>query len=128
MTFDEYFLKLADVVAEKSSCTRRHYGSVLVRDNRIISTGYNGTPTGWANCNEGGCKRCNSDAKPGEGYDYCVCVHSETNAVLAAARFGVAVDKSTLYTQDLPCDMCIKELVACGISKVVYHGGSQWIN
>lgn len=128
LNYTDYFLKLADVVSERSSCCKSHYGAVIVKQHRILSTGYNGTPAGWVNCDEGGCIRCNGDAPHGEQYEYCSCVHAETNAVLAAARFGVELDGSTLYTQEFPCDLCVKELVQCGIINVVYRGGTRWIN
>ena len=81
---------LAVATRERANCLRRHVGAVLVADQRIIATGYNGTPTGFPNCDEGGCHRCAhpDDYAAGRGYDVCICVHAEQNAVLQAAKLG----------------------------------------
>ncbi len=117
---DEYFMGIALAVRARANCTGRRVGAVVVRDNRILSTGYNGTPSKMRNCEEGGCERC---AKPaayasGEGYDLCICVHAEQNALLAAARFGVAIEGCTLYTTLQPCFGCLKELLQASVSGV----------
>jgi len=121
---------VALAVRRGARCLGQRVGAVLVRDDRIISTGYNGTPTGMKNCDEGGCRRCASRAASdqdaavgfasGEGYDVCVCVHAEQNALLSAARFGNAVEGSTLYTTTQPCYGCFKEAVQAGIRRIVY--------
>ena len=88
---------LAVATRERADCLRRHVGAILVSDQRIIATGYNGTPTGFPNCDEGGCHRCAhpEDYEAGRGYDVCICVHAEQNAVLQAARLGYSVQGST---------------------------------
>lgn len=84
--WDQYFMQLADLAAQRSNCMKRAVGCVLVREKRVISTGYNGTPRGMNNCKDGGCKRCNTAIKAGVGLDTCLCLHAEENALLEAGR------------------------------------------
>jgi dCMP deaminase len=123
-TWDEYFIKIAKLVASRSNCSSRHVGAVIVKEKMIVSTGYNGTPRGIKNCDEGGCKRCedkkNGIIKSGERLDECVCVHAEENAILQAAYHGVHVNGSTLYTSLCPCRFCTKHIINAGIKKVYY--------
>jgi len=91
-----------------------------VVDNTIISAGYNGTPMGVRNCSDGGCPRCGSNAAPGEGYDTCICVHAEQNAIVLAARHGNSTKGGTLYTTLRPCFGCAKEAIQAGIGAMVY--------
>jgi dCMP deaminase len=97
-------------------------GGIIVRDRRILSTGYNGTPTAMRNCEDGGCHRCaHPEAYPsGEAYDLCICVHAEQNALLAAARFGVSVEGCTMYTTLQPCFGCLKEILQASVREVCY--------
>lgn len=112
---DAYFMGIALAVRKRAVCLGRHVGAVLVRDGRIISTGYNGTPDGMAHCDdrEHGCVRCKDQKRyrRGEGYDVCICVHAEQNALLAAARFGNVVESATMYSTVRPCVGCTKEAV-----------------
>ena len=85
-SWDAYFMQLASLAAQRSNCMKRRVGAVLVREKRVISTGYNGTPRGLANCNEGGCRRCNSGDGSGIGLNVCLCLHAEENALLEAGR------------------------------------------
>lgn len=119
---DEYFMRIAMTVRSRANCTGRRVGAIIVRDRRILSTGYNGTPTAMTNCEDGGCQRCAqpSDYPSGEGYDVCICVHAEQNALLAAARFGVAVEGCTIYTTLQPCFGCLKELIQASVTEVCY--------
>lgn len=120
---DTYYMGIAFAVREKANCTGNRVGAVIVRDNRVISTGYNGVPEGMTNCLDGGCLRCqNPDGRfpSGTGYDLCICVHAEQNAILSAARFGIAVANSTLYTTMQPCFGCAKEIAQAKISEVVF--------
>ena len=117
--WDAYYLGIARAVAARASCSRRQVGAVIVVDNAIIATGYNGTPMGVRNCDEGGCPRCASDAPVGAGYDACICVHAEQNAILMAARHGNATHGGTLYTTLRPCFGCAKEAIQAGIRRVV---------
>jgi dCMP deaminase len=121
-SWDEYFLQVAKVVASRSNCVKRHVGAVIQRDRRIVSTGYNGTPRGTRNCNEGGCPRCNSFAESGTRLDECLCSHGEENAITQAAYHGVSVRGATLYTTFFPCLFCTKLIINAGIGEVVYDG------
>ncbi len=122
--WEEYFIKIAKLIATRSSCSSRQVGAVIVKDKMIISTGYNGTPRGIKNCDEGGCQRCEDKKKgkisSGERLDECVCVHAEENALLQAAYNGVSVKGGTLYTSLCPCRFCTKHIINAGIKKVYY--------
>ena len=120
-SWDEYFMNIAHVTSSRSNCKRRHVGAVIVKNNRIVSTGYNGTPRGITNCFEGGCPRCNSNAATGERLDECYCCHAEENAIVQAAYHGVSVRDSTMYTTSSPCLLCTKMIINAGIKEVVYH-------
>jgi dCMP deaminase len=119
---DAYFMGIALAVRSRADCTGNRVGAVVVKDRRIVSTGYNGTPAGMPNCSEGGCHRCAHRAEyaSGTGYDLCICVHAEQNALLAAARFGIAVEGATLYTTMRPCFGCTKELLQARVLTVFY--------
>ena len=121
-TPDAYFMGIALAVRSRASCTGRRVGAVIVRDSRILSTGYNGTPSAMTNCEDGGCHRCAHPEQyaSGEGYDLCICVHAEQNALLAAARFGVPVAGCTIYTTLQPCFGCLKELIQADVREVCY--------
>lgn len=88
-SWDTYFMHLSDLAARRSNCMKRRVGCILVKDSRIVATGYNGTPRGLRNCNEGGCARCNGNAPCGMGLDRCLCMHAEENALLEAGRSRV---------------------------------------
>ncbi|MCB1214204.1 MAG: AAA family ATPase [Deltaproteobacteria bacterium] len=120
-SWDEYFLNIARVVALRSNCMKRKVAAVIVRDKRIISTGYNGTPRGVTNCNEGGCPRCNAFVKSGENLGECYCSHAEENAIVQAAYHGVSLKDSTIYTTFSPCLICTKMILNSGIKEVVYN-------
>lgn len=119
--WDEYFMEIARVVALRSNCSRRHVAAVIVKDKRIISTGYNGTPRGIRNCDEGGCPRCASHAPSGTNLTECLCSHGEENAIVQAAYHGICVKDSTLYTTYSPCLLCAKMIINAGIREVVYR-------
>ncbi|MEM3030632.1 MAG: deaminase [Candidatus Micrarchaeia archaeon] len=120
-SWDAYFMNIAKVVASRSNCIKRHVASVIVKDKRIISTGYNGTPRGLKNCNEGGCPRCNAFADAGSRLEECLCSHGEENAIVQAAYHGISVKGATLYTTYSPCLLCAKMVINAGISEVVYN-------
>ena len=115
-------MAIAFAVRARANCRGQRVGALMVRDRHIIATGYNGTPTNMVNCDEGGCYRCaNREAFPsGAGYDLCICVHAEQNAILAAARFGIATAGAVMYTSTRPCFGCTKELLQCGVEAVRY--------
>ena len=96
-SWDEYFMEIANVVAKRSNCSRRHVAAVIVKDRHILSSGYNGTPHGTKNCFEGGCPRCSGKVASGTHLDECLCVHAEQNAICQAAFHGAAVKGSTIY-------------------------------
>lgn len=118
--WDEYFLDIASVVASRSNCIKRKVAAVITLDRRIISTGYNGTPRGVRNCNEGGCPRCRRFVPGGTALEECLCSHAEENAITQAAYHGVSVKGGTLYTTFSPCLLCTKMVINAGISEVVY--------
>lgn len=118
--WDEYFMGIAKVVASRSNCIKRKVAAVVVKDKRIISTGYNGTPRGVKNCMEGGCPRCNSFSAQGTQLDECLCSHAEENAITHAAYHGVSIKDSTIYSTFSPCLMCTKMIINSGIKEVVY--------
>jgi len=121
-SWEEYYMGIAVAVREKANCLKRRVGAVIVLNNRIIATGYNGTPEGIRNCLEGGCRRCAhpEQFQPGTGYDLCICVHAEQNALLSAARFGIAVEGADMYSTMRPCFGCTKELLQAKINTVYY--------
>ena len=119
--WDEYFMSIAKVVSTRSSCMKRHIGAIIVRDKRIVSTGYNGTPRGIKNCDEGGCPRCNNFAGTGTKLDECICSHGEENAIVQASYHGISIKGSTIYTTFSPCWWCTKMIINSGIVEVVYN-------
>ena len=118
--WDEYFMRIASIVALRSNCMKRQVAALIVKDRRIISTGYNGTPRGVKNCNEGGCPRCNSLAPSGTALEECFCSHGEENAIVQAAYHGISLKDSTLYSTYAPCLICTKMIINAGIKEVVY--------
>lgn len=118
-----YFMGIAMAVRARADCTGQKVGAAIVLNDHIVATGYNGTPAGMRNCSEGGCHRCaNRDKKyaSGSAYDVCICVHAEQNAILSAARFGIATEGAVLYTTTQPCFGCMKELLQARIKAVYY--------
>jgi dCMP deaminase len=115
----------AEIAKLRSNCLSRHIGAVIVKDNRQIATGYNGTPAGIKNCFDGGCPRCtarmNGEIKPGESLDRCLCTHAEANAIMQCALFGNAGSTrgATLYTTLAPCIECSKMAISVGITRIV---------
>jgi dCMP deaminase len=120
-SWDEYFMNIAKVVAMRGNCMKRKVAAIIVKDRRVISTGYNGTPRGAKNCNEGGCPRCNSMAQSGTALDECLCCHGEENAITQAAYHGTSLKGATLYTTFAPCLLCTKMIINSGIVEVVYN-------
>ncbi|EGW32627.1 deoxycytidylate deaminase [Spathaspora passalidarum NRRL Y-27907] len=118
-TWDSYFMRLADLAALRSNCMKRRVGCVIVRDYRVIATGYNGTPRHLTNCNEGGCPRCNKGHGSGASLSTCLCLHAEENALLEAGRDRIRGD-SVLYCNTCPCLTCSIKIVQSGIKEVVY--------
>jgi dCMP deaminase len=119
--WDEYFMSIARVVASRSNCIKRKVAAIIVKDRRVISTGYNGTPKGARNCNEGGCPRCSSMAPSGTGLEECLCCHGEENAITQAAYHGTSLKGASLYTTFAPCLLCTKMIINSGIREVIYN-------
>jgi dCMP deaminase len=123
--WDIYFMLQAEVAKLRSNCLTRHIGAIIVKDNRQIATGYNGTPSGIKNCFEGGCQRCfariKGKVKSGEHLDRCLCTHAEANAIMQCALFGNAgsTKGATLYSTFAPCLECSKMAISVGITRIV---------
>ena len=118
--WDTYFMDIAHVVKRRSNCSRRQVAAVVVKDRRIISTGYNGTPRGVTNCCEGGCARCASDVPSGEGLGECICSHAEENSITQAAYHGIRLKGATIYVTLSPCLTCSKMIINSGITEVIF--------
>jgi len=119
---DEYFLKIASVVAERSTCRRHHVGAVAVRDKHILATGYNGAPSGFKDCLELGCLRDELGIPTGERHEICRGIHAEQNAIIQATLHGVSLEGSTIYATHTPCILCAKMLVNAKIKRFVSFG------
>ena len=120
--WDSYFLEIAQTVAKRATCLRRQVGAVIVRDKQILSTGYNGAPTGIAHCDKPGCLRERLKVPSGERHELCRGIHAEQNAIIQAAVHGVSIDGSTMYCTNEPCSVCSKMIINAGIRKVVVKG------
>ena len=119
---DEYFLKIASVVAERSTCRRHHVGAVAVRDKHILATGYNGAPSGFKDCLELGCLRDELGIPSGERQEVCRGIHAEQNVIIQATLHGVSLEGSTIYATHTPCVLCAKMLVNAKIQRFVSFG------
>jgi len=115
-------MQLASLAAQRSNCMKRRVGCVLVREKRVISTGYNGTPRGLKNCGDGGCARCNEGNSSGVGLGTCLCLHAEENALLEAGRERIR-EGAILYCDTCPCLTCSIKICQVGIMEVVYSQG-----
>ena len=120
---DEYFLKIASVVAERSTCHRHHVGAVAVKDKHILSTGYNGAASGLKDCLELGCLRDELNIPSGERHEICRGIHAEQNAIIQASLNGVSLEGSTIYCTHTPCILCAKMLANARIKRFVSFGG-----
>jgi dCMP deaminase len=120
-SWDEYFMNIAKVVASRSNCMKRKVAAIIVKDKRVISTGYNGTPRGTRNCNEGGCPRCNNLATSGTALEECLCSHGEENAIVQASYHGVSLKDAIIYSTFAPCLQCSKMIINSGIREVIYN-------
>jgi len=118
-SWDEYFLSITKEVAKRSTCLRRQVGAILVMDKHILTTGYNGAPSGLQHCLDIGCLREQLKVPPGERHELCRGLHAEMNALLQASRYGIKISGATLYTTTYPCSLCAKMLVTAGIQRIV---------
>lgn len=117
--WDEYFLRLAELAATRSTCLRRQVGAVLVSGRRVLATGYNGAPRGLPHCLEVGCLREKLQIPSGQRHEICRAIHAEQNAILQAAQYGVAVKAATLYCTNQPCAICAKLILNLDVSRLV---------
>lgn len=122
-TWDEYFMEIARLVANRSTCLRRQVGAVMVKDKNILATGYNGTPSGISHCSEVGCLRQQLNVPSGERHELCRGLHAEQNAIIQAAKHGVNIDGATLYCTHSPCIICTKMLINSGVKRIVCTDG-----
>jgi dCMP deaminase len=122
-SWDEYFMQITDLVATRSTCLRRKVGAILVRDRQILSTGYNGAPSGLAHCLEIGCLRELENVPSGERHEMCRAIHAEQNAIIQAARHGVSIEGAIVYTTHQPCVICTKMLINASVKKIYYREG-----
>lgn len=119
----EYFMGICDLVATRSTCIRRKVGAVLVKEKRILCTGYNGAPSNIAHCSQTGCLRAQLNVPSGEKHELCRGVHAEQNAIIQAAYHGVQVNGASLYCTNQPCSICAKMIINAGIKKIYYKDG-----
>lgn len=116
-------MEITRLVVSRSTCLRRQVGAVIVKDKKILATGYNGAPSGLAHCLDAGCLRETLHIPSGERHELCRGLHAEQNAIIQAAYHGISINDATLYCTNLPCIICTKMLINAGISRVVYEGG-----
>lgn len=122
-SWDEYFMEIAEIVKTRSTCLRRQVGAVIVKDNRIITTGYNGAPSGLMHCTElGFCERERLQIPSGQRHELCRALHAEQNAIIQAAKVGVSTEGATIYITLQPCVICAKMLINAGITRIVHRG------
>lgn len=117
--WDDYFMQMAVLVSKRSNCMKSAIGAVLVRNHRVIATGYNGTPQGLLNCMSGGCARCNDNIPCGRQLEHCLCLHAEENVLFEAGGLS-RTDGATVYVTRAPCLGCAKRLVQCKVSRIVF--------
>ncbi|MFC1698820.1 cytidine/deoxycytidylate deaminase family protein [Candidatus Omnitrophota bacterium] len=121
-SWDEYFLGIAQLVSRRSTCLRRKVGAVVVKERRILATGYNGTPSGIKHCAQTKCLRAKMNIPSGQRHELCRGLHAEQNALLQAALYGIGLRESALYITNLPCIICAKMIINAGIKEVVIAG------
>ena len=122
-SWDRYFMEIALLVSSRTTCLRRRVGAVIVKDKRLLSTGYNGAPMGLKHCAEIGCLREKLGVKSGEKHELCRAIHAEQNAIIQAATFGVPLLGASIYITHFPCVLCSKMIINAGIKRIVYSQG-----
>ncbi len=123
ISWDEYFMQIAHLVAQRSTCLRRHVGAVIVKDKRMLATGYNGAPSGLEHCLEIGCMREKLGIPSGQRHELCRGLHAEQNAIIQASLYGSSVMNSIIYVTNQPCIICAKMLINAGIKEIVIAQG-----
>jgi len=122
-SWDEYFMDITCLVAKRATCLRRAVGAVVIKDRRLLSTGYNGAPSNVRHCAETGCLRQQLNVPSGERHELCRGIHAEQNAIIQAAYHGVSIKGATLYCTNQPCSICAKMIINAGIVRIVYQDG-----
>ncbi len=122
ISWDEYFMQIASLVSQRATCLRRSVGAVIVKDKRMLATGYNGAPRGLKHCLETGCLRDKLKIPSGQRHELCRGLHAEQNAIIQASLYGVSVKDSVIYITNQPCIICAKMLINAGITEIVISG------
>ena len=123
-SWDEYFMGMAELTAERSTCLRRKVGAVIVVDKRIVATGYNGAPKGLPHCEElGGCLREKLGVPSGQRHELCRALHAEQNAIIQAAVMGNSINGASIFVTHQPCSICAKMIINAGIKRIVVRNG-----
>lgn len=123
-SWDEYFMQMAELTAQRSTCLKRQVGAIIVKEKHIIATGYNGAPKGLPHCEElGGCLREKLEIPSGERHELCRALHAEQNAIIQAATLGQSIEGATIYITHQPCIICAKMIINAGISRIVIRRG-----
>ena len=124
MSWDEYFMEMAELTSQRSTCLRRRVGAVIVKDKHVIATGYNGAPKGLKHCAElGGCLREKLHVPSGQRHELCRALHAEQNAIIQAATLGESIEDGTIYITNSPCGICAKMIINAGIERIVVKEG-----
>jgi dCMP deaminase len=121
-SWDEYFMSITKVVAKRSTCKKRMVGAIIVKDSRVLSTGYNGAPKNISHCGIAGCLRKKLKVPSGQRHELCRGLHAEQNAIIQAAWHGVKIEGGTMYCTYQPCIICVKMMINAGIKRLVYEG------
>ncbi|NMB33423.1 MAG: cytidine deaminase [Clostridium sp.] len=121
-SWDEYFMEIVELIKTRSTCLRRQVGAIIVKDKRILSTGYNGAPMGCKHCVEVGCMRDALKIPSGQRHEICRAMHAEQNAIVQAAYSGTSINGATLYVTHQPCVLCAKMSINAGIRRIVFRG------
>ncbi|MFO7819553.1 MAG: cytidine/deoxycytidylate deaminase family protein [Halanaerobacter sp.] len=121
-SWEQYFMELTHVVAKRSTCLRRKVGAIIVQDKRVLTTGYNGAPSGLPHCSETGCLREKKNVPSGERHELCRGLHAEQNAIIQAAQHGTSIEGAVLYCTHQPCILCTKMIINAGIERIVFKG------
>ena len=124
LSWDEYFMEMAELTARRSTCLRRHVGAVIVKERHVIATGYNGAPIGVKHCDErGGCLREKLGVPSGQRHELCMALHAEQNAIIQAAALGHSIEGGTIYVTHQPCIICAKMIINAGIKEIIVREG-----
>jgi dCMP deaminase len=123
ISWDEYFMQIAHLVSRRSTCIRRNVGAVIVKDKRMLATGYNGAPRGLKHCLETGCVRDKLKIPSGQRHELCRGLHGEQNAIIQASLYGISVKASAIYITNQPCIICAKMLINAGVNEIIIADG-----